>query len=355
MHLARKRKGLSKTEFANQIGVDIRVLCSYDADEYHPSEETVEKIVSVTGFPTGFFYGNDLDMPDLDTVSFRSLSTMSAREREMARSQGRIGLYLNEWIEERFELPKVDLPDLSGESGPGEAAITLRQHWGLGEQPIRNMVHLLEEHGVRIFSLAVDTRAVDAFSLWYSDRPFVFLNTQKSSERSRHDAAHELGHLILHKHGGPRGREAESQADAFASSFLMPYSSVIASAPPFPSVPNLIRAKRIWGTSLMSYVYRLHAVKSITDWQYRTLCIQISRRGYRTTEPNSAPRESSQVLPKVFAGLREDGITRAQISKELFVPPFEIEQLVFGLTISSIEGGGKSTPKSARAKLELVN
>ena len=355
MHLARKRKGLSKTEFASRIGVDIRVFSSYDADKYHPSEETVQRMASVTGFAEAFFYGDDLEMPTLDSISFRSLSTMSSREREMAVSQGRIALLLNEWIEERFELPEVDLPDLSAEPSPEEAATTLRQHWGLGERPIRNVIHLIEDHGVRVFSLAIDTRAVDAFSLWYDDRPFIFLNTQKSSERSRHDAAHELGHLVLHKHGGPRGREAESQAHAFASNFLMPHANVIATAPKSPNLRNLIRSKKVWATSLMSYVYRLHAVKAITDWQYRMLCIQIARRGYRLQEPNSAPRESSQILPKVFAALREDGVTRSQISKELSLPPSEIEQLIFGLTISSIDGGGKSTPRSAKAKLELVS
>jgi Zn-dependent peptidase ImmA (M78 family) len=355
MHLARKRKGLSKTEFADKIGVDIRVFCEYDSDTYHPSQETVQRMGSVTGFPGEFFYGEDVEMPALDIVSFRSLSTMSAREREMALSQGAIALLLNRWIEERFELPQVDLPDLSQEPNPEAAAMTLREHWGLGARPIRNMIHLLEERGVRPFSLAIDTRTVDAFSLWKEERPFVFLNTQKSCEHSRHDAAHELGHLVLHKHGGPRGREAETQAHAFASSFLMPRSSVLANAPKFPSLNSLISTKKIWTTSVASLNYRLHAVGAITDWQYRTLCVQIARRGYRVSEPSSAPRESSQILPKVFAALHEDGISRRQISKELFLPPSEFDQLIFGLTISSIAGGGKGAPGSKSAKLELVN
>src|ERR1700728_3776503 len=250
MHLARKRKGLTKTEFAKKLGLDIRVISAYGLDRYHPSEETMQRMASVTGFPREFFYGDDIDIPDSDVVSFRSLAAMSAREREMALSQGALALLLNRWIEKRFELPTLDLPDLSREVSPEEAAITLRQQWGLGERPIRNMVHLLEERGVRVFSLAINTRNVDAFSLWIDETPFVFLNTQKSSEHSRHDAAHELGHLALHKHGGPRGREAESQAHAFASSFLMPSSSVLANKPSVPTLPNLIRAKRIWTTSL---------------------------------------------------------------------------------------------------------
>jgi len=355
MHLARKRKGLSKTEFANKIGVDIRVFSAYGSDRYHPSEETLQRMQSVTGFPREFFYGDDVEIPERNIVSFRSLSTMSAREREMALSQGAMALLLNQWIEEKFELPKVDVPDLSREPNPEEAAITLRQHWRLGERPIRNMIHLLEDHGVRIFSLAINTRTVDAFSLWTDERPFIFLNTQKSSEHSRHDAAHELGHLALHKHGGPRGREAETQAHAFAASFLMPRASVLANVPRVLSLNSLVQAKRIWTTSVASLNYRLHTVGAITDWQYRTLCIQVARRGYRIHEPNSAPRESSQILPKVFASLRDDGISRSQISKELFVPASEIDQLIFGLTMSSIEGGGKSTPRSKSAKLALVN
>ena len=355
MHLARKRKGLTKTEFANKIGVDLRVLSAYDLNEYYPSEETLEKIEAATGFPRGFFYGDEVNIPERDIVSFRSLSRMSARHREMALSQGAIALLLNHWVEQLFELPTVDVPDLSHENNPEEAAITLRNHWGLGEQPIRNMVHLLEDKGVRIFSLAVNAREVDAFSLWKDDVPFVFLNTRKSSEHSRHDAAHELAHLTLHKHGGPRGRQAELEADAFASSFLMPRSSVLAHATPSPTLGSLIQLKRIWTVSVASLNYRLHTVGMTTDWQYRTLCVQIARHGYRVYEPNSAPRESSQILPKIFVALREIGITRSQVGRELFVPQSEIEQLMFGLAISGIDGGGKSTPRSQSAKLSLVN
>ena len=55
------------------------------------------------------------------------------------------------------------------------------------------MLHVLEAKGVRVFSLAENTRNVDAFSSWREERPFVFLNMQKTAERSRFDAAHELG------------------------------------------------------------------------------------------------------------------------------------------------------------------
>src|SRR5205807_7739990 len=224
--------------------------------------------------------------------------------------QGAIALHLNQWLEKRFELPQSQLPDLSRERSPEAAADSLRRYWGIGELAIRNMIHLLEAKGVRVFSLAIDAREVDAFSMWKDTTPFIFLNSNKSSEHSRFDAAHELGHLVLHRHAAPQGREAEKEADMFASAFLMPRSSVIANAPRFSTLPDLIRTKRIWMTSVAALNYRLHSVGMISDWHYRTLCIQIAKNG-RANEPNEAPRETSQILPKIFAALYREGVTRS--------------------------------------------
>ncbi len=352
--LVRKRKGLTKSRLARQIGVDLRSVSAYESGEYPPREETLNRIVSVLCFPIEFFSGDDLDEPKPDTASFRALSKMTASQRDMAVSQGTIALHFNRWLEEQFDLPKVDLPDLSHEHSPEAAAESLRRHWGIGELPIRSIIHLLEAKGVRIFSLAINAREVDAFSIWKQTTPFVFLNSNKSSEHSRYDAAHELGHLVLHRHGSPQGREAEREADIFASAFLMPRASVIAHAPRFPTLADLVSLKRIWTTSVAALNYRLHAVGMLSDWQYRMLCIQIAQWGYRTKEPNEAPRETSQILPKIFAALRKEGITRSDVARALSIPLPELEQLLFGLTIASLDGGGKGVSSSKRPKLTIV-
>ncbi|MGE0405510.1 MAG: hypothetical protein AB7O65_04355, partial [Candidatus Korobacteraceae bacterium] len=91
-----------------------------------------------------------------------------------------------------------------------------------------------------------------------------------------------------------------------------------------------------------------------TEWQYRTLCVQISDAGYRTKEPNESPRETSQVLSKVFRALYEEGINRASVARELGVSQELLEQLMFGLTISAIEGGRKSVPTPEHPRLTRV-
>jgi len=243
--LARKRRGYSKTELAEKLNLTLRTISMYETGENPPSLEAFVKIQSVLNFPAEFFEGDNLDEPEVLAVSFRSLSRMSAKLRDMAISQGALAIHFSKWLESIFDLPVSDLPDLSAETQPEIAAEFLREAWGIGQQPIKNMIHLLESKGVRVFSIAVESRSVDAFSTWKGNTSFVFLNSYKSAERSRFDAAHELCHLVMHKHGGPKGRDAEIEANRFASAFLMPRSGVLAHLPKFTTLAEIRRLKRI--------------------------------------------------------------------------------------------------------------
>jgi len=354
---ARKRRGFTMTRLAKAVGVDARSISGFEKQEFNPSDDTIRRLAIELDFPVAFFLQDEeLQTIDCDAASFRSLSKMSAAQRDMALFSGALTVTLNRAIEERFELPEADLPDLR-DSEPETAAATLRRHWGQGEQPIKNMIHLLEAHGVRVFSLAIDAAEVDAFSMWKEQRPFVFLNTLKQSERSRFDAAHELGHLVLHRHGSPNGsQEIEKEANDFASAFLMPRSSVLTYAPKFISVDSQIALKKVWGVSVSALTYRMHKVGLLSEWQYRELFMQIAKRGYRKKEPESLPRETSQVLAKVFSALRHEGVGKASIAKELHISEADLNEMVFGLVLNTIksDGGKSTTPRPLSHSLHLV-
>jgi Zn-dependent peptidase ImmA (M78 family) len=353
LRVARKRRRLNKTRLADRIGVELRTVTGYERGEYEPSPETLARIIDVLQFPAGFFSKPELHEPSPATASFRSMARMAAAHREAALAAGALAFELNDWIEAHFTLPLAELPDLREEE-PEVAAMTLRQIWSLGEQPVRNMVHLLEARGIRVFSMAEDTAEVDAFSLWRGNTPFVFLNTIKSAERSRFDAAHELAHLVLHRHGGPQSKEAEHEANRFASAFLMPRGSVLAHAPILPSLETLIRLKRHWIVSVGALAYRLHALGLLTEWHYRSLCIEMSQRGYRTSEPNGSSHEMSQVLKKVFQSLRSDGLNKEDVAHALQMEMSELDKLVFGLILIGLEGGASDSRGNARVSLRLV-
>jgi Zn-dependent peptidase ImmA (M78 family)/DNA-binding XRE family transcriptional regulator len=355
LSFARRRRGLRKTNLACLLGVDVRSITAYEAGEFVPDDDRVHQLASILGFPLSFFHEEeDVEQLDVDVASFRAMKSMTASQRDIALSSGAMALLLNSWIEARFELPAVDLPDLSREEVPEEAAETLRRVWKIGNAPVKNMVHLLEAHGVRVFSLAIDALEVDAYSMWYGGKPFVFLNTKKSCEHSRFDAAHELGHLVLHRHGSPQGQATEQEANAFASAFLIPRAEVFARAPRFATLDQLVRLKRVWIVSVAALTYRLHALHILSDWHYRQLCIQMGKAGYRRSEPMEAPRESSQILSKVFAMLRGDGLSKHDVARDLKLLTKDIDELVFGLTLTGIDGGNPHISGGRRPTLRAV-
>ena len=336
LSLARKRRRLTGKGLATSAGLSAITISRLENNENQPDEETVAKIAKALGYPTAFFYDDDPEELDTDAVSFRSLTKMSARERDASIAAGSLGLLLNDWVEGRFSLPKVNLIDLSYETDAEAGARSLRQFWGLGEKPIGNVLALLETHGVRVFSLSENTASVDAFSFWRDSTPFVFLNNFKTAEHSIFDAVHELGHLVLHRHGGAQpSRSAEREANMFASAFLMPSADIRARMPRLITVDLIIEAKARWRVSAMAMAYRLHALGLLTDWQYKSSCIELGKRGYRSGEPQGIARETSLVWQKVLTQLWAERTTKSEIACDLNLPLDELEGLIWSLTAPS--------------------
>lgn len=352
--LARKRRGLTLAELSGATGVSLQSLSNYETGRTTPRSSTLARLASALDFPVAFFSGPEIDDLPADGISWRARSKTSPRVLEAARAAGGLAVQLHEWIEARFHLPAPDLPTL-GKPDPETAAEMVRKRWGLGAAPAPNMIHLLEAHGVRVFSLAPDYAEVDAFAVWQGKVPFVFLNTVKSGERSRFDAAHELGHLVMHGHDRQcTGPAAEKQANEFASAFLMPAASVLGHMPRGAHVDQVLKAKQIWKVSAMALTYRLHDLGLLTDWQYRSTCAELSKRGYRSSEPAGMKHESSQVLAKVFQRLRSTGVRRHDVATELSISVDELNKMLFGLTITAVDGGRAVPAEGNRGRLSLV-
>ncbi|SOB94568.1 helix-turn-helix domain-containing protein [Thalassospira xiamenensis] len=330
--LARNRRGMTAKALAEETGLAANTISRLENGLNDPDTDTIKKLATALRYPHQFFLGDDPEFLDSEAVSFRSLSKMASKERNAALAGGALGLQLSEWVEQRFQLPEPNLIDLSYETDPEAAAIALRQHWGIGEKPIGNMIGLLETNGVRVFSLAEQTKNVDAFSFWKSQKPFVFLNTYKTAEHSIFDAAHELGHLVLHMHGGPEeSQQAEREANAFASAFLVPAADVKARMPRLIDVNIIIRAKLRWRVSAMAMAYRLRRLGLLTEWQYKSACIELGKRGYRSGEPEGIERETSSVWHKILERLWTERVTKDEIAQNLCVPVDEIDCLLDGV------------------------
>lgn len=339
LKIARYRKRLTGKELADVAGVT-DVTVSKVENGHQPDEATIDKLVGALGYPRAFFFMDKPEILEPKAVSFRSLKKMKAAERNASLAAGSNGIALYQWIDARFKLPRPDLIDLSREqSRPEVAARLLRQHWGLGDRPIGNILRLFESKGIRVLSLSENTHNVDAYSFWHGEHPYVFLNQKKTAERSNFDAAHELGHLVLHFHAQAESMpedDAERQANMFASAFLMPEADLKSVVAHVYSSSQIIKAKIRWKVSALALATRLNQAGMLSDWNYRSIVIDLGQRGYRTGEPLGVEREASTLLAKVFSALWSKGISRNNIANDLNLPWNEVENLVFGLTSSPL-------------------
>ena len=348
VELVRLRLGLNKGEFAEQLGVDRKAIQRFYASQTELSTDCRERLLQISGYPKAFFLKASPEYPNREGVSFRSLRSLTAGSRNAAIAAGALAFELDDWIADRYVLPTHTLlPERVASSPPNSAAIQLRAKWGIGMRPIGNMLNLLEAHGIRVFSLVEETRHLDAYSLWRNNKPYMFLNTLKTAERSRFDAAHELGHLILHRHTGSTHPRAEIEADAFASTFLMPREDLSAEFRRVNGLNDIIEKKRRWGVSASALSYALHKMGKISDWHYRGYCIELAKRG-RGSEPNPMPSETSQVWRKILTDLWRQKISLSRLADRLAFPEREVRSLLFGIVSVTSETDRKSRLRAVR-------
>jgi Zn-dependent peptidase ImmA (M78 family)/DNA-binding XRE family transcriptional regulator len=349
---ARQRRGLTKVALGRAVGLTARRIAEYENEGVRPPASTVDGLARALGFPPAFFTRDAPPDVSADNVSFRSFSRLAAGRRDAALSAAAAGVELAGWLDERLRLPACDIGDLA-RMEPEIAAAAVRSGWGLGEDPLPNIVHLLEAHGVRVFSIVEDCASLDAFSLWSDGTPFVFLTTRRTPERSRWDAAHELGHLVLHAGDRPQGRQQEQEADEFAAALLLPRKGVLAQAPRVPSLPDILAHKVVWRVSALAYIRRLHQLRAITDWHYRSLVVEASHAGYRRAE-GDIDRETSKLLPAALRLLAEDGVDAQVLAGALDLPVDEVRGLLFDLPLVAVAGGGRDAGTGPAGRLRLA-
>lgn len=247
------------------------------------------------------------------------MRSTSAAAREQALAYGELCLELVDLVSAYVDLPPVLLPDLElpeelSDDAIAEAAAVTRQAWGIDAGPVPSVVQVIEANGVVALRLPEGTdMKVDAFSTYTGQRPLVFLSPVKDDKaRSRFDAAHELGHLIIHPDTEPGSKLVENQAHAFASAFLMPEDEIIGDLPRKIDWPVFHELKRHWGVSLRALVYRARALGRLSEASYRRANQQLSMWG--NPEPGPlGPAESPQLLGLIRKAMSDSGYDFEQI------------------------------------------
>lgn len=332
IRLARHRRGKTIASLASALAVSPQLVAKWETGEREPGDR-LPALALALDFPEGFFLGGDVRATDPAGVSFRRrrATTKALRDRTVAAGDLAAEV-VSPGVHRFLSLPEPGLPDLGG-SEPAEAARSLRRQWALGTGPVGNVVHLLEAKGVEAFFVDEASESVDGFCLWRDDRPFVFLSVAKSDgARARFDAAHELGHLVLHP-----GRDfealpddqAEREANAFASAFLLPAETFGYEAPSVLDLQAFGRLRTRWGASVQAMVRRLRDLGRFTPWQYENAMVRMSGMGWRSgPEPGAPPREESFVHARLLERLGDKGLGPREFARDLHLPLNDVLALI---------------------------
>jgi Zn-dependent peptidase ImmA (M78 family)/transcriptional regulator with XRE-family HTH domain len=343
---AREARGLTATALSELLGVSRQAVSQYENDAQNPRTEIMEEIVRTLRFPPDFFLRRKEPTPSRK-IFYRSMSaaTKAARVRMEHRHEWLADIvdYLREFVElppvnfPRFDLPQD--PHALSEDDIEFLAAETRKFWGMGDGPVGNLVWLLENNGTIIARGDMGAHTLDAFSDWYDTHgtPYIFLSADKESGvRSRFDAAHELGHLVLHRDIGgkyltrtPDFRLIENQAHRFAGAFLLP-ASTFADDLYSANLEAFKAIKTKWNVSIASMLYRSKDLDIVNEEQAGRLWRNLSRRGWRLKEPldDQLPIEQPRLLRRAFELLIDEGVqTRAQIRGAFPYALNDIEEL----------------------------
>ena len=238
-------------------------------------------------------------------------------------------------------LPKIEIPDdfrKINDKTIETAANQTRECFNLGFGPITDVIRTLESNGIFVARANLDCEKLDALSeIDEYGQPYVFLNADKcSSVRSRFDAAHELGHMILHK---DIDRESirkpgdhslmEKQAHHFAGAFLLPAREFNGELRTI-SLDCFRSLKAKWKLSIGAMISRCEQLELIDSSGAKRLWINRNRRGWREREPldDSIPIEKPSLISQSFELLLSNNVkSKGQILNDLCLPAYETEEL----------------------------
>jgi Zn-dependent peptidase ImmA (M78 family)/transcriptional regulator with XRE-family HTH domain len=345
---AREARGiLTMSTFADMLEVSRNAVSLYEMNKAKPRPELLSKMADKLGVKESYFF-LPLDTQNRHTVFQRSRHALTKHHRTIAeRRFGWTKYLIDVYLKSFIEMPPLNIPDgLDKQKNPKEitnefiehAAQQCRDFWGLGSFPIENITAVLENNGIFVTHGYTNSDKLDAFSsLSEFDGSFhIFLGVDKqSATRSRFDAAHELGHLILHSHMSDElindkiHKQLEDQANRFAGAFLMPARSFKKDVW-MTSIEAFKVLKKDWKASVGVIIKRSDDLGLLGDDEYRVRSLWIKyRQAWQAIEEDDLEMETPQLMKNSVDVLFESGlISKGQMLHELPFTRTDIEKML---------------------------
>ncbi len=302
----RLARGMSLDALAGTMGYAVtkQSLSKYERGVSLPSQVVLEKLAQALNVSTASL--NNRPVVEVEIIEYRKRSRLSKHEQYRVENLSQYALeerirlldMLGEFDETETPLKSFRINSVEDAE---KAAEELRNWWGLGKDPIPNMVALLENKQIHVIEIdaaesfdGLSLRAVNDEGAKVSSG--VVTRRGIPGDRQRLSIAHELGHLVLDV---SPNTDREKAAFRFGGAFLAPADALfrdIGRYRRFISIQELILLKRRYRMSIQALLYRLNELDVINDYLYKKWCIMIGKMGWRKKEPQDLDPETPQLL-----------------------------------------------------------
>lgn len=288
IRLGRKLAGLSLRNLADKAAVSAQAISKYERGLDIPSSPVLLRLARALGVKPEFFFRPE---PLFALIpAYRKRARLKKKELEAVSAR------IQEWLERYLELEylasaqvKFDRPAVGSTRAESldemeEAAVTVRQEWDLGLDPIQNLMELLEDRGIRV-GLVEGFPHFDACAFWADGVPVIAVKKDLPVDRQRFNLAHELAHLLFPEPGNPAG---EAIAHRFAGAFLVPAQAVyqeLGRRRQSLGYRELYLLKHKYGLSMQGWIARARDLNIISPERARYLFQDFRRQGWHKREP----------------------------------------------------------------------
>lgn len=289
LRLVREARGLSQDDLSRLSEIPQGSISKFESDIKKPDEKQWQRLADVLQVYPKFFARPEL-------VLGAGLGEVFHRRRKMnQKTLTKIHARLNIVTLALSDLflsvdqPQVSVPVWEDDEDPNLELLanSLRLHWYVPAGPIQNLSELLARAGIILVPFDFEGERIDAIGRWpLGLPPVIFYNPEVTDDRLRFTLAHELAHFCLHSGQSLNlmNRDLESEADGFASAFLMPEEDIRGSLRGL-SITKLGSLKLTWKCSMASLITRAKQLGTISPRTAHDLWRQMSAYGYRTREP----------------------------------------------------------------------
>ncbi|GHF22498.1 XRE family transcriptional regulator [Pseudolysinimonas yzui] len=307
--LAREAQGWNQTHLAGLLDVTQGYLSKIESGNAEVSDELLAKLAQHLETPAALFsYVGSASTIEVTCLHHRRrASTMSAPTKKRIEALARLTRIS---VEELMKTVRITTDKSIPRRGdvdltPADFARVVREYFAIPDGPIENLLSYVERAGVLVVHRPLGTASQDAVSTWPDGgAPMMIVNTGLSPDRERFTVAHELGHLVMH---GAPGDDQETEANDFASELLAPAEQIREDLVGLDrrDMGRLMRLKTKWGMSIAALVRRAWSIDELSDEDYKSYQIQLTKLGWRQAEPGHVPAEDATLVRRVIEARRQ--------------------------------------------------